>query len=538
MKRTLVAIAMAAAMISTAVPFSAFAESAEQKTGITWEDTRPVVTVAGGELRGFMQNGKTYTFLGVPYAQAGRFEEPQPVDAWDGILDAQSYGTICPVPDQTALGTDEKFWPHRYWIQNENCQNLNIWTQSTDSTAKKPVLVFFHGGGHTNGSSIESVSYDGTNLSEYGDVVVITVNHRLNVLGYLDLSAYGNKYAPTANLGDADLIAALQWIHDNIETFGGDPENVTISGQSGGVGKVQSMMHAPAAEGLFQKAVMNSGGFTLSDKETNQMVAARTLKKLGIDENNIDEIKTVDIHDLEQAAADSLAELTEELGTRVTWNPSADGEIIEENFCDWTKNVNVMVGSVFAEQNHSWEVDGGNFNSWTEEEIDSNLTERYGDAADKIAEEFSKIFPEKKVQDSYFYAAANRTRSIQNADNLLANGNTVYEFLFNYEFPVDGGILAFHCSDLTFFSHNVELPLNVIATGANDDARRIQEQMAGALVTFMNTGSPSQKDLVWDPYTEDNKGVMVFDVESGERVLNDEQLCQDITDALAAQEAK
>ena len=358
------------------------------------------------------------------------------------------------------------------------------------------------------------------------------------MLGYLDLSAYGNKYAPTANLGDADLIAALQWIHDNIETFGGDPENVTISGQSGGVGKVQSMMHAPAAEGLFQKAVMNSGGFTLSDKETNQMVAARTLKKLGIDENNIDEIKTVDIHDLEQAAADSLAELTEELGTRVTWNPSADGEIIEENFCDWTRNVNVMVGSVFAEQNHSWEVDGGNFNSWTEEEIDSNLTERYGDAADKIAEEFSKIFPEKKVQDSYFYAAANRTRSIQNADNLLANGNTVYEFLFNYEFPVDGGILAFHCSDLTFFSHNVELPLNVIATGANDDARRIQEQMAGALVTFMNTGSPSQKDLVWDPYTEDNKGVMVFDVESGERVLNDEQLCQDITDALAAQEAK
>ncbi len=212
----------------------------------------PVVQVKSGKLRGYM-DGKTYTFLGIPYASAERFELPQPVKPWEGTKNAQAWGPVCPIPEMTAPGVDEFVFPHRYWLQNEHCQVLNIWTQSITPGVKKPVMVWMHGGGFTNGSSMEAYAYDGRNLSEYGDVVVVSLNHRLNILGTLDLSAYGPEYANSRYTGTADPVAALQWVHDNIETFGGDPGNVTIFGQSGGGGKVVRML-TPAAQGLFHKS--------------------------------------------------------------------------------------------------------------------------------------------------------------------------------------------------------------------------------------------------------------------------------------------
>ena len=183
----------------------------------------PTTTVAQGELRGFMDEN-TYVFLGVPYASVSeRFALPEDPESWEGVRDAQAYGPICPIRNSTSVGDDEMVWPHRYWIQNENCQSVNIWSQDISSEAKKPVIVFMHGGGFQNGSSIEAVAYDGKNLSEYGDVVVVTLNHRLNVLGYLDLSSYGGEFENAVNLGDEDLIQAIKWIKDNIENFGGDP---------------------------------------------------------------------------------------------------------------------------------------------------------------------------------------------------------------------------------------------------------------------------------------------------------------------------
>lgn len=173
------ALAVAASMLFTAAP--AFTASAYDL------NNPPVVATQQGQLRGFMNDG-IYTFLGIPYAEAGRFEAPRKVTSWAGIKNVQSYGTICPIQNQTEVGADEFVWPHRYWVQNEDCMNLNVWTKNIDASAKKPVIVFFHGGGYRNGSSVESAAYDGRNLSEYGDVVVVTVNHRLNVLGFMDLS--------------------------------------------------------------------------------------------------------------------------------------------------------------------------------------------------------------------------------------------------------------------------------------------------------------------------------------------------------------
>ena len=143
--------------------------------------------------------------------------------------------------------------PHMYWSEKEDCQNLNIWTPSIRDGRKRPVMVWLHGGGFSAGSSIEQLAYDGENLSRAGDVVVVSVNHRLNVLGYLDLSPFGEKYRDSANAGNLDLIAVLEWIRDNIEGFGGDSENVTLFGQSGGGVKVWSLLQMPEADGLFHK---------------------------------------------------------------------------------------------------------------------------------------------------------------------------------------------------------------------------------------------------------------------------------------------
>ncbi len=183
-------------------------------------------------------------------------------------------------------------FPHRYWVENENCQVLNVWTQSLSSTAKKPVMVWMHGGGFTNGSSMESYAYDGKTLSEFGDVVAVSVNHGLNIIGTLDLSAYGPEYANSRYTGMADLVAALEWVRDNIEAFGGDPGNVTIFGQSGGGGKVTRLMQMPAAKGLFHRAINESGGslnYRITEPaksiEHQQAIAAATLKNLNLDGN-------------------------------------------------------------------------------------------------------------------------------------------------------------------------------------------------------------------------------------------------------------
>ncbi|MFL6447858.1 MAG: carboxylesterase family protein [Bryobacteraceae bacterium] len=154
----------------------------------------PVVQVKRGKLRG-LKDGRVFMFLGIPYAQAERFEMPKPVPAWDGIKGAQVWGPVCPIPQANSVGPDDVVFPHRYWVENENCRVLNVWTQSLSTTAKKPVMVWMHGGGFTNGSSMESYAYDGKTLSEFGDVVVVSVNHRLNIIGTLDLSAYGAEYA-------------------------------------------------------------------------------------------------------------------------------------------------------------------------------------------------------------------------------------------------------------------------------------------------------------------------------------------------------
>ena len=494
----------------------------------------PIVQVKAGKLRGF-QEDKTYTFRGIPYAEAERFELPKPVKPWDGVKNAQAYGPVCPIADVSEPGDDEFAFPHRYWLQNEHCHNLNVWTQSLDRNAKKPVMVWMHGGAFSNGSSVEAFAYDGKNLSEFGDVVVVSMNHRVNIIGTLDLSAYGNEYANSRYTGTADLVAALQWVHDNIETFGGDPGNVLIFGQSGGSGKVVRMMHTPAAKGLFHKVIAESTGnvqFRNTDPaksvKTQQMIAAQTLANLGLDGTKIDQLKKVPFDNLLAAGVAALVKVGKETGEPgLGWGVIADDQYMMREFCDWADTIPLIAGTTFSERASTLVKGDGRKNEWTAKEIDEKLTAEYGDKKDAIVAEFKKNFPHKKVQDVYFFANNYRVQVKSGLKRKLEKTKApVYNYLFAYEAEVNGGITPFHCAEIVFAFHNVGLREAKLATGGTPSAFALQDKVSQAWINFARTGNPSQKGLEWKPYTLQGPQTMVFDVSSECYELRDEKLVE------------
>ena len=487
----------------------------------------PIVEVEGGKLRGF-RDRKTTVFLGIPYAVAERFELPKPVQPWQGVKNAQSWGPVCPAPPQTEVGPDEFVFPHRFWIANERCQVLNVWTGNASTSVKKPVMIWLHGGGFTNGSSMESYAYDGKNLSEFGDVVVVSVNHRLNILGTLDLSAYGSEYAQSRYTGTADLIAALEWVQKNIAQFGGDPGSVTLFGQSGGGSKATRMLHTPTAKGLFHKVVAQSGGGeVLTDMDpaamikTQQQIAAATLANLSLTGNDIDKLKKVPYLDLLAAGMAAQRSVAQANGVRnLGWNVIPDDIYILREFCDWSSDIPLMAGNVFSEFTGNLQKGPGK-NDWTAQQVDEHLTAQFGDKKDAITAAFKKSFPTKKVQDVLYLAPFN-TRAL--AAKAKAGKAPVFHYLFTYEYPVNGGTTSFHCSEIAFVFHNLNEPQIRISTGGAPEGYALQEKVSRAWVNFARTGNPSQAGLAWKPFSSADAQTMVFDTNSACRNLHAEEL--------------
>src|ERR1051326_5368368 len=492
----------------------------------------PVVQLKAGKLRG-LREGKTLSFLGVQYAVADRFELPKPVQPWDTVKNAQVWGPVCPSPEQTTVSSDELVFPHRYFVANEHCQYLNVWTQNLSPAMKKPVMVWMHGGGFTNGSSMESYAYDGRSLSEFGDVVVVSVNHRLNILGTLDLSAYGKQYANSRQTGMADLVAALQWVQDNISAFGGDPTNVMIFGQSGGGGKVVRLMHMPEAKGLFHRVSAQSGGnnnYRGSDVAANikaqQTIAAHVLKQLNLSASDIDKLKTVPYYTLITAGTAALRSGAQELGAgNLGWNPIADDDTVMREFCDWADDIPLIAGSVFSEMQGTLTRGDGRKNEWTEKEVDDHLTEAFHDKKADVVAEFKQMFPHKKVQDVLYYAGGSRP-GVKNLLNrkLEKTKTPVYNYVFAWEYPINGGTTAFHCSELAFCFHALGVPQIKTATGGGPAALALQDKVAQAWVNFAKTGNPNQPALDWKPYTKEGEQAMVFDTVSQSVPLRDDKL--------------
>jgi para-nitrobenzyl esterase len=491
----------------------------------------PVVQVRSGKLRGF-RDGRTSAFLGIPYAEAERFEMPKPVKPWDGVRSAQMWGPVSPIPAQERPGPDDFVFPHRYWLENEACQVLNIWTQNASASVKKPVMVWMHGGGFTNGSSMESYTYDGKNLSEFGDVVVVSVNHRLNIIGTMDLSAYGVQYENSRYAGMADLVAVLQWVQENIGQFGGDPGNVTIFGQSGGGGKVMRLMHMPVAKGLFHKVIAQSGGglnYRTVEPDTaikrQQAIAAATLKQLGLDGSQIDRLKKVPYKDLIIAGTAAARELAQAAGAPRGgggggWEVIADDKYVMRELCDWADTIPLMAGTVFSEMQGTLVRGDGRKNEWTQAEIDANVTKAYGEKKAQVVAEFQKAFPRKKVQDVLYFANGSRPTVKQTLAWKLERSKTpVWNYLFAWEYPVNGGITSFHCSEIAFAFHNANGPHIRLVTGGGPVVLALQDKVAGAWVSFAKKGNPG-----FTAWTAAEPNTMVFDAVSECKPLRDDQL--------------
>ena len=488
----------------------------------------PVVSTPRGRLRG-VQVDDGYIFRGIKYADAARFAMPKPVEPWEGVKDAIMYGYACP-EISTGVPGDGYTVPHLFCPQHEDCQYLNIWTQSIDQTAKKPVMVWLHGGGYSTGSGVEHYAYDGEELSAHGDVVVVTLNHRLNVLGHLDLSAYGDEYQHSANLGIIDIVAALEWVKENIACFGGDPDNVTIFGQSGGGGKVLTLMQMPAADGLYHRAVVQSGVFAPGEapamRKLSQRMAGLVLEELGTD---VEGAKAVPYTVLAAAASRAGVRLREETGMNFMWNPVPDGEYYvgyptHVGFRKEALHVPLMLGTVFAEftSNYSTPIGDSRKNDWSDETAEGYINERFGEYAPGMIEGFKAAYPGRRLADLLYMDTFVRRGTAEMAKLRAKQGGKAWCYLFDLETPFKNGTLAWHNSEIPYVFHNAEYIEASYIPGVSEP---LQDLVSGAWVSFAKNGDPNHPGMpAWDKATETSCPTMIFDRESYVAVDHDQAL--------------
>lgn len=457
------------ATIAFVVPMALSAQVFDSSTEATTAQTNY------GKVAGYIDHG-VYTYKGIPYAKAERFMPAERPDSWQKIRSSRHWGPVCPQAKNTGWRGDQTafFYQWNDGFQSEDCLRLNIWTKGIADGKKRPVLFWLHGGGYTSGNGQEHPGYDGRNLADKGDVVVVTVNHRLNVLGFLDLSAYGEKYKGSANVGMTDIVAALRWVKENIAYFGGDPDCVTIFGQSGGGGKVSTLLCMPSAKGLFHRAMVMSGSFLGSTPQSlAQQVGTRTAELLGLSKENIDSIQRVPYEQLLSAANRAIgdvAKASKGVGPfgRVGWGPVNDGDIMPGIFENGTEKISndipLLIGSTLNE------------------------------------------FSTPKV-DRMVRQAVKTQAGIRVADD----GAPVYVYLSGYQVPtMDGDFHACHNSDIPFFFNNVLKSASM--TGATKEGIKLGEKMSGALINFARTGNPNAKGLPkWKPYSPEDEATMYFD---------------------------
>jgi len=478
--------------------------------------TEPIVQTKAGKVKGFILDD-TYSFRGMKYANAKRFQMPTPIEPWDGVKDATCFGYNAPLIMPETLGGDIMV-PHRYWPENENCQYLNVWTRSIDKNAKKPVMVWLHGGGFFAGSGVEMLAYDGDNLSAYGDVVVVTLNHRLSILGFLDMSSYGEKYRNSGNAGMADIVEALKWVRDNIANFGGDPDNVTIFGQSGGGQKVTSVCQTPSAAGLFHKAIILSGiafssGSSMyagGDRDDKPIIEGM-LDELNLTAAEIEKLETLPYAQLLEVFFITVKKQNNEHAS-LRWGPLPNdwylGDPMIVGFSDYAKKVPLLAGTVIAEMSSG--MGAPNKNSLSEAEKKELIVKKLGDSSDKLIKLFKKAYPDKDAIELLTLDNMCRLSALKFMEEMSAVAEApVYCYMFSLEFEHEGGRPAWHCADIPFAFHNTDrVPISNVE-GVTD---RLQEQFCGAFVNFAHTGNPNHAALPnWTPYSAENRATMFFD---------------------------
>ena len=512
---------------------SASALAGELSYPLNENATAPVfVKSAAGETVGLSYGGVN-VFKGIPYATAERFEEPVPY-TWEGVRQANRYTEVCP-QGISSVNSNEVQNLCNYIVEGEDtCLSLNIWTPSVDENAKKPVLFWLHGGGYSSGSSAEHRIYEGYNLAKYGDVVFVSINHRLNYLGFLDLSDYGEAYKYSANLSFLDVVCALEWVRDNIAAYGGDPDCVTIVGQSGGGGKVATLMGVPSAEGLFHRAVAMSGGSATATRTSADSKAqtAELVKYLGLEDKPAEEV----VKTLKEMSYDDLRAACK--AVNYTCSPTIDGDFYTGSVEFSAGKIPFMRTTVFSEfysnagalyAGPTWESEEAYYENYfpamSDELILAKYQEKYGDNWQEVMDEFLKAYPEKKAVDGLYIA--NRNNDWVTAYTEM--GGTAYQAVIAYNQPLLGGITAIHTGgDIFLFFRNTLNVADYWIMGDEENAERCSMAMADALVSFMKTGNPATETLDWPAFTVEEGSTMIFDSNSFVSNYHDAKLMEAI----------
>jgi para-nitrobenzyl esterase len=482
----------------------------------------PTVPTTDGPIRGLVDEG-VHTFLGVPYAAPPvgklRFMPPVPAIPRKRLLDTvmpgraamqlSSGASAVTYPGTIGPALSQLFGSRRdLMTQGEDCLVLNIWSPALVGE-KRPVMVWFHGGGFNYGSG-NWPAYDGHNLALNHDVVVVTVNHRLNGFGFLNLAELGGeRYRDSGIAGQLDLVRSLEWIRDNIENFGGDPGNVTIFGQSGGGAKVSTLHGMPTASGLFHKCIIQSGaGLTVGDPAAATEVALKVMLEAGVGRGEVEKLQQVDTARLQAAIR--------RVGGR--YGPILNMEHIPAHPFGpgsraYGENIPVMVGFTKDEAT-LYNVGFEWWRDMTEEQLRQRIREQRGGNTDRWIDAYRKLHP--SYAPRHLYTAILTSRQFFAASTLAEvkagqNSGDAYLYSFNWDAPVDDGILkAPHTIEIPFVFDNVDK--GPLLLGTDRRTRRLGTEMSKVWTRFARTGNPDTSDIPrWAPYDTKRRTAMVFD---------------------------
>ena len=488
----------------------------------------PVVQTKYGKLRGYTY-GNVDHFLGVKYADAKRFCMPTDIQPWEGIKDARTYGPI--MLQMRPFNPMERFQGmNQPWRESEDCQYLNIWAPHHEDGKKRPVFVYMHGGGFFSGSSIESSFFDGFNMASQGDTVMVSMNHRLNLLAHLNLADYGEEFKNSVNVGVADLVTCLKWIHENIEFFGGDPDNVTICGHSGGGGKVLCMYQIEEARKYFARGLVISGtldGGPQTTEKESRIIAKAVLDKLGITKENIEKVRDIPYSELLAAYSASAKELVAQgvnIGTTPIANDYFGGFPNEGDFTDYALDKPMLITSTLGEFNFKVNISDEFKQSATVEDKEAMIRERFGEASDELMRLFRQTYPDHDIIDLMYLDAAFRRPTYETAlkkARKSPNPNT-YMLLFAYDFPCNCRITPWHGSELPYVFLNPEM-----APVCNEPVygEKMAETFKAMVLNYIRTGDPNNEFMPeWKPVSEEHPYTMVLDRECTLREAHDVEL--------------
>jgi len=480
---------------------AAAAASAAPVTAVRARTVPPAVTTTVGRVRGVREHGLA-VFRGIRYGHAERFRAPAPAPSSRNVIAAESFGPSAPQRGD------------RYRPQSEDCLYLNVWTPEARPARRRPVMVYFHGGAYSSGSVADPLN-DGRHLAARGDVVVVTVNHRLNALGYLYLARIDPRFADSGNLGQLDLILALRWIRDNIAGFGGDPGQVMVFGQSGGGAKIATLMGTPAAAGLFHRAATMSGQQVTASGPLNATARTRAfMAAAGAD--SAEALLALPV----EALVESLAATDPVLGGSVYFGPVLDMKWLEQHPF-WpeapaqSRSIPMMLGNTHDETRGFFGPDHPKIVGldW------DNLAERMAPELrvdihpEWIVREYRRLFPEHTAQQ-VFFAATTAGRSwrgqVEEADARARTGVPTFVYQLDFASPVEPWRGAPHTLDIPLVFGTLDAPGSIAGTGA--PSRLVSAAMMDAFIAFARTGDPNHQGLpAWPVYGLPRRETMVFD---------------------------